>query len=500
MKRRVGQLICLNTEISVVILLSFSVLWKKRTKSNSLHKQCSLPGIETTAEGDSFCILHSPNPKKNDDLFWDTFRDYRQGIQFNYANMIFPNFNDSIRTWFDGYPGKPLDFRNATFLGDANFSVMNLEAIFTNSSFYGDADFHNSSFDRGTDFSLIRFKGRANFRHAKFQAPVSFHDSVFEKEADFSSDAFGQTVFQRVVFLRTKFVGQTSFPNVLFNGEAEFIETDFNSFSHFCEAEFRGETNVDATRFRSEANFRRTKFQGVTTFQGGKKEPIFFDKAILEGIRLDKKDTLRFLNVNLSKAQFLDSDVAHMDFVGVRWCCMGKVFHRTAIYEELLISDETRAPSLTSVEKLYRQLKQNYEERRDFGRAGDFHMGEKEMQLRNSDTPFGTRILLSLYKFTNGYGERSIAPVYCFTVLILYAAVLALIGGLFDKSLNRYLDVWPPADYFAALLFALDKAFHLPGEYFALSAPVRWVQTLVGVLGPLFIGLFGLAVRNRLKR
>ena len=56
---------------------------------------------------------------------------------------------------------------------------------------------------------------------------------------------------------------------------------------------------------------------------------------------------------------------------------------RFRVYDEdVELSDgETRPWAL--IEQLYRQLKQNYEDRRDYERARDFHYGEEEMRRKN---------------------------------------------------------------------------------------------------------------------
>jgi hypothetical protein len=201
--------------------------------------------------------------------------------------------------------------------------------------------------------------------------------------------------------------------------------------------------------------------------------------------------------VKLRRAYFLNADVKLMEFVGVEWCSIGG---RRGIWEETLVSEEEGKPSLTDVEKLYRQLKQNHEERRDFASAGDFHMGEKEMRLRNRATPLHMRVMLALYKWTCGYGESILRPLIWFVGLASYIAALSLLGGLTDKSTKEVLEFSNVKDWGSAVLFAIDKSFHLPGDYFLPNNSVRGLQTMIGILGPLFVALFGLSVRNRLRR
>jgi len=459
---------------------------------------CGLDGVETS-EG-TYCILHSPDPQKNVARFDEELRKYQARVSFNFRHFVFPPKRLQFKEWFGGTSiGHLLDMSGTIVFGGVYLCDINLNegADFKNAVFCDEVTFGRSSFGGFTNFTKAHFKNFVNFEDTKFTGRVNLIDSIFEGEVNFSSSTRRTCFGERVDFRRARFLDNASFSDVQFAQEADFTGTDFNATCDFSKAEFRGETKFDSTKFRSAVSFRSAQFNGISTFRGDGQEQIFSGVVDLQEIRVKEKHILRLINVNLAMAQLCDAAISNIDFVGVRWHRIG---FRFGVYDESLIAGDVRVPSLPDVEKIYRQLKQNYEERRDFGRAGDFHMGEKEMQLRNPSTPVGTRITLSLYKFTNGYGERIARPLYFFGFVILYVAGFSLIGGLFDESAQRFLNLRSFGDCSAALLFAMDKAFHLPGEYFVPALSVRWLQTLAGVLGPLFIALAGLAMRNRLRR
>ena len=73
------------------------------------------------------------------------------------------------------------------------------------------------------------------------------------------------------------------------------------------------------------------------------------------------------------------------------------------------------------VERLYREVKQNYNDHRDYARAGDFHYGEKEMQRLNCRTPLSLWVFLCLYWMVSGYGERFLRPLLWAVGLLVVA-------------------------------------------------------------------------------
>ena len=156
--------------------------------------------------------------------------------------------------------------------------------------------------------------------------------------------------------------------------------------------------------------------------------------------------------------------------------------------------------SWARIERIYRELKQNYEDRRDYGRAGDFHYGEKEMQRRNPETSRGFRVLLALYWLSSGYGERYLRPLIGVGVLLAVCTFDYLTLGLSpDKGVSTLslTNVW---DWLQATHYSFRVMTFLRPTDFVPVGYAKVVHTIQSLLGPIFIGLFALAVRQRLKR
>jgi hypothetical protein len=162
-------------------------------------------------------------------------------------------------------------------------------------------------------------------------------------------------------------------------------------------------------------------------------------------------------------------------------------------------NDKLSKPSydeFAPVERLYRQLKTNYEEERDFKRVGDFHYGEMEMHRRGSFwrqwMPFSWH---NLYRVLSGYGERPLRALIWLLLLIpAWPGLVCWLG--IDQSVSKN-----PITYWDTLFFIFEKA--------TLQRPVwpegiNWLGKMLASLSVLLLpgqtALFILALRNRLGR
>lgn len=222
------------------------------------------------------------------------------------------------------------------------------------------------------DFSSVKFNGEANFNGAEFKGRAIFWKANF-KRADFTGAKFEKAYFS----------------------EATFHDADF-SF-----AAFMGITNFSRARFKAAADFRG----GVDMEEDDQeKEYELFsrkDDTLFLRVAFERPELVYFYRVNLSRCRFLDTDLKSVNFIGItHWHQEG---WRAALYDEIHDDSRERYPELM---ELYRQLKQNYEERRNWEVAGHFHFGQMEMQRRDKNRPLREKFLLKIYRFLSGYGVR----------------------------------------------------------------------------------------------
>src|SRR5262249_1013595 len=144
--------------------------------------------------------------------------------------------------------------------------------------------------------------------------------------------------------------------------------------------------------------------------------------------------------------------------------------------------------------------KQNYEDRRDYERAGDFHYGEKEMRRKNPETPRSLWLFLTLYRAVSGYGEQYLPPLLWAGGLLLVCTVGYLWWGLHPKGGGAQLPLQSRWDGLRGIFYSFRVMILLKPDDLVPLGYAKGVNAIQSLLGPLFLGLFALAVRQRLKR
>jgi hypothetical protein len=330
---------------------------------------------------------------------------------------------------------------------------------------------------------------------------------VFPKRADF----FGTTFSERANFSNATFSKHAGFDWATFSERADFLGATFSEYANFGGATFSGGANFSGATFNKHADFHGATFSGRTFFGGRPRSAqaghVFSGTLVDFGqVVIDPPDVITFLRADLTTCQFLDTDLRKVQLADVKW---PKKRRRVLVYDEIAsveTEDRDRRP-WSRIERLYRELKQNYEDRRDYERAGDFHYGEKEMRRRNSETAWGLRFFLTLYWLFSGYGERYLRPLLWAGLLFVGSTIGYMWWGLCPPAGGPKLACDGPK------LMLTSGWDWLQGAYYSfrvmtLLKPVDWVpvgsahlvQTFQTLSGPLFLGLFALALRQRLKR
>jgi uncharacterized protein YjbI with pentapeptide repeats len=405
------------------------------------------------------------------------------------------------------------------------------------------ADFACAKFSTHVDFSYATFAGHASFSHATFAGHASFFHATFKERVDFTGTTFAAhvdfnaaTFAAEAVFRHAHFDAQAYFAHTTFAAEARFNAAHFATQPLFggttfaTEADFSGTTfaagaTFDATRFSAHRiSFRLSRFSGQTLFLPAQEvethQRIRIFSAATEEVDfrdlvIEPPECLSFRHADFQTCRFLNTDLRKVELTGVLWPKKGA---RRVVYDEISPVLGEACP-WDELERLYRELKQNYDDHRNYAQAGDFHYGEKEMQRRNPATPWNLRVLLWLYWLVSGYGERFRRPLLCALVLLIVGTVVYLLCGLVPKApilssrpgttaflvmpgaVSRpaplpitQLDAWLSALHYSFRVMTLLKPEDLEPMGFA-----KVMQTIQSLLGPLFLGLFALAVRQRLK-
>ncbi len=382
---------------------------------------------------------------------------------------------------------------------------------------FKDVDFQDAKFTKFVYFHEAMFHGRASFWRATFSEGALFNQAIFSKGTTFIDATFtkgvsfvgtmfcGKAVIgENASFVRATFSKGAFFQDATFSGRADFQGATFNEGAHFVSTTFSGGANFRGVRFNAGADFQRATFSGRTIFdgrsEGTRASHIFAGTEVdFRFVDLASPDAVTFVDADLTKCKFLDTDLRKVQLVDIKW---PEKDRRTAVYDETLLA-ESRDGSVqpwSQLERLYRELKQNHEDRRDYERAGDFHYGEKEMRRKNPYTTRGLRFFLTLYWLFSGYGERYLRPLLWAGLLFVVSTTGYMWWGLRPKDSSSIL-VWTNGwDWLQGAYYSFRVMTFLKPDDWVPVGYAHVMNTFQTLLSPVFLGLFALALRQRLKR
>jgi hypothetical protein len=433
---------------------------------------------------------------------------------------------------FEGVEIGDVDFRQHRFEEDLNFSGAIFTGItcFEGAQFIMGGDFFGAKFsnNEGANFQNTHFLKTANFVFAQFLGDglVNFHGAQFSGVANFEC---------------TQFCGKkgTSFYGAQFSGseESSFWDVSFSSSGelNFINAKFSGEGGVHF--FGVEFCCDEDVHFGESTFHGPGKV-IFEDSVFHEDcrvhfdrVRISTHGILEFVNVlTLGNFLFLNTDLEKVEFRNVRFRrTRNRFFNREYLLDEDTYPDNKenyeRKYGITQhsqVEILYRKLKLNFENQRDFARAGDFHYGEMGIQrqckmLEWEEKPISKFLpflkylnLTQFYKIVSGYGEKWQQALASFLAILIVCTNLNLFwvepkATLLEETTR--IEKWETDSLHrlgGTALFTFKVLTLQRWEHdFRLKGSSYWPKFFVSIqhlAGPGIIALMLLAIRRKFRR
>jgi len=449
------------------------------------HEICGRNGGENTEE--ELCILHSEDPAKSPAAFEEALDEHRQKNKYNFQGIVFPGYER---------------YRHAEFTERVDFS---------GAKFIKWADFTEAQFTQGADFFKTQFCEGTCFNRARFAEWTTFSGSVFGQEgADSVAHDFVGVVFaQEASFKEAQFWGTANFLGARFSGEAIFYACEFHGKADFGSTEFTQRADFRGAQFAKVAlaRFRHARFQGRTLFStkpsdGGTVQIFSGSEVDFRDVSIEPLDGFTFRDADLRKCRFQGTDLRKAEITNAKWAEIpGKTWfgigRRSGVYDE---EDPLGPHPWAHIERVYRELKQNLEDRRAYGRAGDFHYGEKEARRKNAETSWGLWFWLTLYKWVGGYGERCLPPLVCAAGLLVVSAILYLLLGLHPKNGETTLSWTSLSDWLRSSFYSFRIMTLLRPDDLAPVGYAKNVHAFESLLGPILIGLFALALRQKLKR
>jgi len=326
------------------------------------------------------CIMHSRDPQKNpvqfEQEFQRTLGTPDNGVA-NFSGFVFPSAPYSKRRF-----STKCIFNRAVFVGVADFSgaMFHEEAIFSEAIFVQHANFLASTFLKKAAFAWATFAQGATFTSAEFMQDARFDGARFAQTIDFCAAVFRGDAY----FNSSFFMGDVRF-NLIRPSESPAGQGAARTRIRFpfLPTVFGGKADFREATFHEGAEFKRTQFREDGSGESG----LIFVLA-----RFDKPKLVVFYDVFLGQALFHNCDVSEFRFTNVRW--RSRDNGKRMVFEEdgrlrldqvdtVALLTEGHGPDKLNyglIAELYQQLKKNYDDRRDYWTAGDFHYGEMEMK------------------------------------------------------------------------------------------------------------------------
>jgi uncharacterized protein YjbI with pentapeptide repeats len=419
------------------------------------------------------CIFHSTRIEKDLELFNRELDDLlRRDQTLDCTSFIVPEkalaFEDRTFSW-------DVSFRHAVFLGPC---------AFRGSQFMGKADFTGARFTRA-EFAEVHFDGAALFARGQFHGDTTFAGARFQ---------------DMLSCHQVHFAGSANFSQIRVGGRADFSRAEFAAVVLFGGSRFRAGVNFGGAQFQQKAGFNRARFAdevyfSETKFPGGQ-EGEHETRVEMTEVSFERPDKVHFYLVDAGRVSFLKTQLQRVDFTDVAWA--RRKSGRAALWDELR-PEGTK--DYAEVARLYRQLRANFEKEGDHRAAADFRYGQMEMRRMNlgSGNPASrflnrTFSLLTCYKMLSDYGENpSRAGAWILAAVVLFGLLFAAAG--FDEGSPLMGGNDWVARVGAGLRAGVAALTLQTGHLVAsLSGFGHWLAVLGGIIGPLLLIVWGLAV------
>jgi hypothetical protein len=242
----------------------------------------------------------------------------------------------------------------------------------------------------------------------------------------------------------------------------------------------------------SDASFTEgAKFYGLESFTPTKTAVDF------SSTHIERPELISFHTVRLRPSWFIDVDARKFNFTAVRWYKPTLEAEIRTIQEN--VPERDKEQSYTLLAQACQRLAANVEENRNYADASDFNYWAMDAQRREKRaSAFAPWRLIWWYWALSGYGERTgRSGLWLIGIWFGFAVLYMLVGyvqGL-PSTLSHVQGVPDAVAYSPGVLSR--QADKLPTD---ASTLLRFLVFIEGILGPLQVALFALALRRKFMR
>lgn len=442
---------------------------------------CRALPTEPYVGGTHYCVLHKPDPDKDQNVFTEVFEELLKRGHSDFRAVVVPGPISSNQVRFK----QPLNFVHAVFYSSFDILGGEIPYIYMDYAiFYGWVRFYSINFSQAATFSFARFRGDVSFTGSHFKT-ANFNNCQFDGKAEFDG--------------WSKFREDVDFTYSRFSGEANFNTCTFEKAVSFQGAQFSETEPIyfRRTEFQSDVTFEGSVVNNKMDFQGDSTRKVFGPGArmTLRNVRINKPEIVVFHTVDLRPSWFLNVDCRKFTFIDVFWKNLDWDFGNKRLAKELKTlrdagSDDQKARLF---EIAARQLAVNAEENNRYSEAAKFrYMAMETRRIIESERRSLAGVLTWLYKWSSGYGESWEWAALVLLILWLGFGVAYWLLG--DFGVENRLDVWQSIGYSSSIMLLQRPDLH------AQTIPTFTLRILETILGPLQAALMALAIRRKFMR
>lgn len=358
------------------------------------------------------------------DEFWNEIENEKiKKNDYDFSNFIFPPaFN----------PNSFFSHGNIAFEEDVNFS---------NAKFLGPVHFRKEHFKGKVNFSHTVFKDYCFFDHSTFEDDLIFDYAIFENQVKLSGDFPSKVRIKKCEYFTQISLTKASFSNLIFQDNFSIEKKHFKNYSYRQVLALTKLLNADQdfSKKNIEKNIKRIK----SLHDADIKELNKLVKLIRKDKHLNENSSLHFdlvqmsnhseiKRVDLRKASFIGTNLEEIRFLACKW----NASNRLIIEDENLIQKFGYNPKnnrFKNIELSYRQLKLNFENKKDWELAGKAYIS----QMTNRKVRLFSEGKIVEYVFYEIYGifgfnQNFIHPlkVFLFLSLLLFPVLYYHYGEL----------------------------------------------------------------------
>lgn len=374
--------------------------------------------------------------------FWSLLKAHKiDKGDFNFENIVFPSCSAGITEQLSHSENYYVEifshlkninntviFKNCRFQGSLNF-LGNIAGVTdfpkADITFLKDLRFENCNFEKEFRLQGQKIKGSLYINSCNFFSESYIIMSMFFARIGINNNNFND----KFLYFHNRNAGNVNISSNIFEKHFQLGENTFSSQFSISTAEFNGNVSIYSNTYVTYGSFANIHFNSQSSiknevYDNFQFQDLFFSSKnhLFEEIKFSNKGILTIRNqvfpesvimrnCDCSKMRFLNCDISEVKFSSCNWNLSDRII---TLNENEFNKEEI--VDIQKLENLYRQLKRNFENDKDWEMAGKAYVSEmKFRQLRlKLEKNYFSFFIYWFYDFFGGYTQNYTKPIIWF--------------------------------------------------------------------------------------